>query len=619
MLKILVLICVLASLLVSVMLVSWLRSKRGHGERIARLYLILKSRNSNFRLSQLPHVIIMAVILFVVTGMGTDWYNAAAYAAGVIVSLAAVFLTSSLYSTGSCSSANMADLNDAPVSLKCSYRTGAAIGFVLSAVGLLLLCLFFLNLKTDDITLTDYIAPLALGVSTTALYLHTGGYVYSSAYVMAEDDKDFRDSTGFLYGSAADMLESYIIAAAAAVMLADLAVATSGITSTFTSESAAKYPVVIYAAGTAASVLSTLVFRSGTQRRPQGSAALTCILSGIMTAAVSLYFSMEMLQSMVYSFAVITGIAAGLILGEFSQMFSSDSKMMIANKKNDRRLGRHAQVVFNLGAGMTSSAFFAVIFAAALAVAFNYASYYGIALCAVGFCSIAPSVSAVSGLSIMSGTASEILTSDSFAVEEAAVKSEGESTDINIVNEISDVLATASVRTRSISRSYTTSAAFLASAAMLAAIFYQSEYGSINLISEKSISLVLGAMGGAASVLVLFGLILLAIRFSGYVALRSLSKTDDEGATGSLRGSVIPSVLAIAFPACIGLFFGFRILCGFLFGATCTGFLFIYAVNNSGRHFENTAVKSLCSLIKLMVVFSAVFMPAIINIGGFIH
>ena len=47
-----------------------------------------------------------------------------------------------------------------------------------------------------------------------------------------------------------------------------------------------------------------------------------------------------------------------------------------------------------------------------------------------------------------------------------------------------------------------------------------------------------------------------------------------------------------------------------------TGSVLITTFNNSGMYFENTAVQSLSSVIKLMAVFSAAFLPFFMKIGG---
>lgn len=609
MLKILTIICILASVLAALVLMSWLKSKRGQGEKAALLYSILKSRNASFGLFQIPPVVISTAIFAVVVGVGTEWTNAAAYAFGAVICIAAMLASSGAFVNGSASSFHAASSSDIPASVKCSYRSGAIVGFIISAAGLLLLATGFLNIH--DIAFINFVAPYALGVSTTAVFLYTGGYVYSSAYARAVPDNDFTDVSGFMYGSGADLCESYVLAGAAAIMLAELAVVTSGVTSTFTADAAAKYPLIVYASGIIASIIGTMIYRGGLQKRPAGNPSVSCIIAGIITAAASIYFSNYMMQSLVYSFATISGILAGILAGVVSILFSSDSKIMLSNNSNDKKLGKHANVVFNAASGMISTAIYVIIVVAAMYVSFNFASYYGIALCAVGFCSITACLSAVTGLAIFTKSSSDIISAGSYC--------DNEEQDETLRNDLSDILSTASVRANAIAKSYSAIAGLLSAASILSAIFYLSDSGSINYLSEKSISVLLGSTCGVASVFLILGLIILAVRASGTVAVRNMGRSTEEGSTSSLRGSFIPAILSIALPAMVGLFFGFRVLFGFLAGAVCAGYILITAINNSGRHFENTAAQSLTSIIKMMVVFSAVFMFTIINIGGFIH
>ena len=57
-------------------------------------------------------------------------------------------------------------------------------------------------------------------------------------------------------------------------------------------------------------------------------------------------------------------------------------------------------------------------------------------------------------------------------------------------------------------------------------------------------------------------------------------------------------------------------LAGIIISVIVTGSVLITTVNNSGMYFENTAVQSLSSVIKLMAVFSSAFLPFFMKIGG---
>ena len=89
--KILSLVCILAALLTALFLTSWVKSKRGTGEETARLYGIIKSRNSNFWGFHYIPVIAFLLLAVLASGLGTGWLNAAACLAGGIITFASVY------------------------------------------------------------------------------------------------------------------------------------------------------------------------------------------------------------------------------------------------------------------------------------------------------------------------------------------------------------------------------------------------------------------------------------------------------------------------------------------------------------------------------------------------
>ena len=131
--KILSLVCILAALLTALFLTSWVKSKRGTGEETARLYGIIKSRNSNFWGFHYIPVIAFLLLAVLASGLGTGWLNAAACLAGGIITFASVYAGSLVYVSGSVSSHNAAVSSDIRTSIKASYRTGAVFLMTRSA------------------------------------------------------------------------------------------------------------------------------------------------------------------------------------------------------------------------------------------------------------------------------------------------------------------------------------------------------------------------------------------------------------------------------------------------------------------------------------------------------
>ncbi len=595
-----VLACSLAALLFALILGSWLSSRKGKGEGIARKYAIVRGRISNFWSYQYWLLAAAVVIVAAGAGFGLGWKYAAVCAAGAAVSFITLIAGSGSYATGITAAYKEAADGDIRQSVRAGFRTGAVSGSLITGLCLLAMCGAVYFSETE--TAVKYAASFALGACLMSIILHTGGEVYSSAYSLAVPSRDFADRSGIFIGAGSDYASSYITSAAAAMVLSDIAVATSGVTSTFTADDALIFPLLVYASGIAGSVVGVFVHRAGIGNDPSKGADIGCIAAGIITVAGAVYFSLMLMQSRVYAYAVACGVVAGLILAELCRLFSPDSKLFLNSYKTDKGLGRYSSVIFNLGTGMVSTAISAIIIIVATGISYMFASYYGVALCAVGLCSIFGSGAAVTGLEVASGTVSEMLRTD--ITEDAS----------ETMTAAADILDTVSVRNGIMSKSYASIAGTLSTLAAFCALFIVSGDQQVDIMTLRVFC---GFIAGVAAAFILAGIIIGSVRITGRVALRDIGRNDDEtGATSALRGAVIPAVIAIALPVLIGLLVGAQALAGFIIASTAASYMIITCFNCSGMHFENTAVQSLSSLIRMMAVFSLAFLPVFISVGG---
>lgn len=593
-------ICAIISIIVALVFASWLNSRKGKGEGIARIYAIVRGRIFNFWSFQYGIIIASIVIIAAGAGFGISWKHATVFAAGALAAFIPLILSSVSYASGITASYKEAREGDIRQALRAGYRTGAVSGSLITGICLLIMSIAAFSMKAG--TASEYAAAFALGASILSIIVHTGGEVYSSAYALAVPARDFADRSGIFIGAGSDFVSSYITAAASAVIMSDIAVATSGVTSTFTAGSAIRFPLLVYASGIVGSVIGALMHRPGIKNDPSRGADIGCIAAGIITVAGSVYFSLDLMQSRVYAWAAASGIAAGLILAEISRIFSPDSKLFLNGYKTDKALGRYSSVIFSLGTGMVSTAISALIFIISIGISYMFASYYGVALCAVGLCSIIGSSAAITGIEIILRSASDILSSE---IREDSPEE---------ISAAADILDTVSVRNGIISRSYAAIAGTVSTLAACSALFYMSGEQYIDIMSLRVFT---GIIAGISAAFILTGIIIGSVRITGRVALRDIGRNDDEtGATSAIRGAVIPAVIALALPVIIGLLAGIQALTGFLIASAGAGYMIITCFNCAGMHFENTAVQSLSSLIRMMAVFSLVFLPVFISAGG---
>ena len=592
-------ICIIAALVLTLLFDSWIRRRKGTGKENARIFAVVRGRLRNFWSYQYVPILVMLAVIAAAEGISLGIDQAGSFIAGAAVVLISVAAGAGTFPSGVTAAYEGAVNDDIKGSVRCGYRTGAVLGSVITAVCLAAFCVLFTIMKTRAVV--NLSASFALGAAVAAMVLHTGGEVYTSAYSLAVPSNDFADRSGEYIGVGADISASYVISMCTVILLAEVGVETSGVTSTFTTGNAAKFPALIYACGIAGSLIGVFLQRAGIGGNLSKGASIGTITAGVITIAGSVYFSMDMLQSRVYAWAATTGIITGIVMMLTSRFFSPDGRLLLGRYTRDKGVGKYSAVPFNLGTGMVSSSLYALMFITAIAVSYMFANFYGIALCAAGLCSILGSVAAIEGLSAVAGSASGVI--EAYSSDENAIAA-GYSLD------------TVSVRNRIMIRSYSCIADYTAALAAFCAFFYVSGEHSVDLMN---IRVFIGFMVGGAAAFMLAGILTGSVRITSRIALRDIGRNDDEtGETSVVRGALVPSVVALAFPVVVGLLFGIQSLSGMIIGCITAAFILDACMVNSGRYYENTAIRSLSSLIKMTAVFSVVFIRVFMNSGGFL-
>ena len=597
MLKILTLICALIGLLAAISLETWLRSKIVRNETSAERYAEVKSRNSEFwSIQYVPLLIILsllAVVLFVFVGH----LNAAVFLGGAALCFVSVVTGATTVVTGSISSSSTAVSGDIRNALKTAYRSAAVMGLSVSSIALIGLGVLFFFFKRGQ--LVELVASFSLGASVVSLILGLSGTAFSGAYSLTVKSDDFTDYTGMFIGSGADHVETYILSACSAALLSGVAVDTSGIMSTFTATSAARYPLIVLAGGLIASIIGVMIYRGYVVKRPDAGLTTGNFVAAVLIAALAVYFSNELLQSYIYGVCVSMGILAALVSGEASKAYSADGMVFKRFLPDVKRTGVSQSMIYSLSIGMISVMIPAILTTVAMIIAYNYASFYGIALAAVGINSMAPMNSAVRGFSINTASASEIA---SVSDPDAASPNPA------------DVLLTASVRSDAVGKTYSGVAAYVTLVAMYTALSVVANNPAINLLSTPVFT---GNTIGAVVVFVCAGFIIRSIRLTSQVLSSRLSDAyDPEKRITSLRGLTPLILISFIVPLAAGAAGGVNGLIAFACAASVTGMCVIFAINNAGKHFDRLATETLGTVIKLMVAVTLVFAPLFMKVGG---
>ena len=599
MLKVVVIACALLGILTAVSVESWLRRHVGNKELASAVYSATLEKYSEFWFSLLIPIIVMVTIVGIILGFGIGRFSLIGYAAGAVTCLISLFAGSRSFVSGSVSASSIAIEGDIKRAMRSSYRAGTVMGLSVATVAIAALSIVAIFVNQEY--LTSVASGFGLGASISCLGIRLSGAILTSAHKLATTDEHTIDYTGAFAANGADFAETLILSACASSLLAEVGVATAGVSATFSVENATKYPIVILAVGIAASVFGVFAYRASTSKYSHYGFTAGSFLAGILVFAAAVYFSDYSLNDRSYALCIGFGILAQLLSAEFCKAFSMEGRIFRRNLPRTKDEIVDIPMLNGLAVGLISSAVPGILTAAAIFLSFSVAQYYGVALAAIGASSITAVNLAVREYACtLSSTRSFTETADEKFEENAGYY---------------NVFRRSSGWSKAAGRAYSSVSATLTLAALLMAMLIISERDNVNFSDPVVFG---GMIFGTITALVLLGILIRAILDS--TSLMTDAGTDDSSEYRniySVRGVFVLEVIAIAIPVILGLVIGIDCVIGYVGSAIITSVGLMFAFNNTGRYYDRIASDALSTLIKVIIAVSLVCIPAFIEFGGF--
>ncbi len=600
MLKFVPLICVVIGLIAALLISAWVvKGHSGNPEMKGISRTIRKCANLFEKREAMPLGIVV-VAVSVILGATISWKAAILYFSGAFLSAVSTFFGIYVADKGSLKTAALAKIEGIRKSFKISVRSGAVLGLSVAVLSLLGIGAFVIIFKLKN--LVEIIACFALGASTVALWRSVSGEIFDSAAKLSS--KEIADSMngighedmnnpvlladkagnligGFL-GIGSDLFDSYTASIVAAVALAAVAVKQSDITSTFTLSTAAQFPLIIAGVGLVASIIGILLLKIYYKGSRNGSLLVSSLVSSVIIAASSFYFSMALLQSYVYAVAITLGLVCAMALGSLSEL----------------------KLVSQLSSVLLVS----------VAVVFSYlfVGIYGVALVAVGMISIIPLSVTYEVLSSIADNAAVINKLSASSEEDCAA---------------TDSLAELAGKTVNIGKGYSIGAAVLSALGLFIAFASAADLSSISLLEPVTmVGLLIGAMLPAFYLNIVNNSV--KITSEKFVSEARRQIRDDQGIT---NGSSLPDfqrcaetgasraahevlwvlMVIVLTPVVIGIVLGLEALGSLVAGVLASGF--IVAMSN-----KNACGTTVNTLIKSIIIISLVALPLFERFGGLI-
>ncbi|MDD4729571.1 MAG: sodium-translocating pyrophosphatase, partial [Dysgonamonadaceae bacterium] len=375
-------------------------------DQMKKIALYVREGAMSYLKQQYKVVTIVFIVIALLFGVmayfnvQNNWVPLAFITGGFFSGLAGFFgMKTATYASARTANAAQQSLNKG---LQLAFRSGAVMGLVVVGLALLDISAWYLILDyfVDDtvashklIMITTTMLTFGMGASTQALFARVGGGIYTKAADVGadlvgkveegipEDDPrnpatiadNVGDNVGDVAGMGADLYESYCGSILATAALGASAFAINPIMQ----KNAVFAPMIIAAVGVFLSILGIYLVK--TKDDADMKQLMSALNRGVNTSAFLIAIStfgilyvLGFVNWIGLSFSVISGLLAGIVIGQGTEYYTSHSFKPTINIAKSGKTGPGTLIIAGIGTGLIST--FIPVLSIAFAIMLSYLS-----------------------------------------------------------------------------------------------------------------------------------------------------------------------------------------------------------------------------------------------------